>query len=135
MPKFSQKSIKLLATCHPDLRRLFEDVVIDFDCSILCGNRGEEEQNEHFRNNRSTKKFPDSKHNQLPSIAVDVVPFPINWENLNRFYFFGGFVKGRAKDLGLKIRWGGDWDNDTILNDQSFNDLPHFELITLKRTS
>lgn len=35
-----------------------------------------------------------------------------------------------ASTTGVKIRWGGDWDGDWIHTDQSFHDLPHFELVT-----
>ena len=129
MPKLSARSVKNLKTCHPDLARLFTEVVKNFDCSVLCGYRGPEEQNEAFQTGRSKKIFPKSLHNKLPSIAVDVVPYPINWENLERFYFFGGFVKGISTILGIKIKWGGDWDCDTLTDDQFFLDLPHFELI------
>ena len=34
---------------------------------------------------------------------------------------------GVAAAEGIKIRWGGDWDRDNDLADQSFNDLVHFE--------
>lgn len=129
MPRFSQKSLDNLLTCDADLQAIFLEVVNHFDCTVLCGHRSEEEQNEAFRANRSTLKWPDSKHNFNPSRAVDVVPYPIDWENLKRFYYFGGFVKGIAQDMDILIRWGGDWDNDTMTDDQKFMDLPHFELI------
>jgi hypothetical protein len=29
---------------------------------------------------------------------------------------------------GLEIRWGGDWDEDTQVKDELFNDLFHFEV-------
>jgi peptidoglycan L-alanyl-D-glutamate endopeptidase CwlK len=128
MPSFGEKSRKNLETCDVELQELFNEVVKNFDCSVLCGHRSEEDQNEAFRANRSKLKFPDSKHNFKPSRAVDVVPYPIDWGNLNRFYMFGGYVKGIAEKLGIKIRWGGDWDNDTMTDDQRFMDLPHFEL-------
>ena len=49
-------------------------------------------------------------------------------------YFFGGVVLGIAKMLKAEgkidssIRWGGDWDGDTHIKDQTFIDLPHFEI-------
>jgi len=63
-----------------------------------------------------------------PARAVDVVPYPIDWDDREGFYAFGGFVKGVASQKGIKIRWGGDWDSDNDLHDQNFIDLPHFEL-------
>lgn len=129
MPKFGTESRKNLATAHPDLQLLFEAVVRGFDCKISCGHRTKAEQDGAFRNGKSEKQYPDGKHNRQPSMAVDADPFPVNYKNLDRYYFFGGFVKKTAELLGIKIRWGGDWDGDTQTNDQNFNDLAHFELI------
>ena len=128
MAKFGNRSKERLKTCHPDLIRLFEKVVEGFDNSILCGHRNEFDQNKAFDEKRSKLKFPKGKHNTIPSLAIDVAPYPIDWNDIKRFYFFGGYVKGVAKSMGIKIRWGGDWDSDTLVRDQSFNDLPHFEL-------
>ena len=131
MPSFNARSNEKLETCHVDLQRLFRYVVGYFDCSVLCGHRGMDEQNAlfHAKPPKTTLQWPDGKHNSLPSLAVDVAPFPINWNNLKRFYYFGGFVKGISGLMGIDIRWGGDWDSDTLISDQSFNDLPHFELV------
>ena len=128
MPHFSDRSLERLATCHDNLQLLFREVVKHFDCTILQGHRGEDEQNEYFRTGRSKLQYPNSKHNQLPSLAVDVAPYPIDWSDTDRFYFFAGYVKGIADRMGISIRWGGDWDGDTQVRDQTFMDLPHFEL-------
>lgn len=128
MPFFSQQSRRKLATCHPDLQRLFAEVIKWYDCTVICGHRGEQEQNAAFESGHSKVKWPDGKHNKLPSLAVDVVPYPINWGNTRRMYYFGGYVCATARQMGLPLRWGGDWDNDTMINDQTFNDLVHFEL-------
>jgi len=45
-----------------------------------------------------------------------------------RFTYFAGYVVGIAYQMGLKIRWGGDWDMDTQVKDNNFDDLPHFEI-------
>ena len=129
MPNFSRKSQVRLGSCHEDLQRLFRLVVVDFDCIILEGHRGEEAQNAYFMEGKSKLQFPDSKHNSYPSLAADVAPYPVDWNDRERFYYFAGFVKGCAMYQGTKIRWGGDWDSDTFVHDQTFFDLPHFELI------
>lgn len=129
MPRFSQRSLDRLETCHRDLQRLFKEVIKRFDCSILCGERGEEDQTRAFKDGLTKVEYPFSKHNQKPSLAVDVAPYPIDWNDLNRFYFFGGYVKRVAEELGIEVRWGGDWDSDTMVLDQTFNDLPHWELV------
>jgi len=83
----------------------------------LCGHRTKEKQEEAFNSKHSKVHFPKSKHNSLPSKAVDVAPYPIDWNDLERFYNFGGYVRGIAESLGIKIRWGGDWNENLELKD------------------
>ena len=129
MPVFSERSIIKLRTCDPLLVNLFLTVVAEFDCTILCGRRSQLEQDEAYHRGLSKLLFPHSRHNKTPSEAVDVVPYPIDWNDKERFYYFAGFVKGMAAERKTPIRWGGDWDNDTDLKDQTFLDLCHFELL------
>lgn len=134
MPRFGRTSKTRLSTCHEDLQKLFNEVIKYYDCSILNGHRGEEEQNEYYRMGTSTKKFPESKHNTYPSLAVDVAPYfaeapHIRWEDKEKFYHFAGYVQAVADQMGIKIRSGSDWDRDGDLHDQTFMDLPHFELV------
>ena len=128
MPKFGKKSQERLDTCHSDLIRLFTLVVRYFDCTILEGHRGKEKQNRYYKEGKSKIQWPDGKHNNYPSEAVDVAPYPIDWEDRDRFHYFGGFVMGLAKSMDISLRWGGDWDMDTQVKDNKFDDLPHFEL-------
>ncbi len=128
MPQFSKSSLEKLATCHPDLQRLFNEVIKHYDCTILEGHRSDEDQLKAFNAGKSKIKS-GSKHNHSPSLAVDAGPSPIDWINKVKFYHFIGFVKATAIQLGIRIRCGGDWDGDNDLKDQTFFDLPHFELI------
>ncbi|WP_067517878.1 M15 family metallopeptidase [Endozoicomonas ascidiicola] len=129
MPAFNQRSRDNLDQCHPDLQRLFNDVVRHFDCSVICGHRGKAEQEAVFKAGKSKARFGESKHNHVPSMAVDVVPYPVDWQDRERFAMFAGFVLGRAIELGVNVRWGGDWDRDTKTADETFLDMPHFELM------
>ena len=130
MPNFGAKSKQNLAEAHIGLQRLFNEVIKHRDCTVVVGYRGEADQNRAFSIGNSKLKFPQSKHNQSPSLAVDVVPY-INggacWDS-KECYAFGGFVMGVASQMGIKIRWGGDWDSDGSVSDNKFNDLVHFEL-------
>ena len=134
MPAFSRKSLERLETCHPDLRVLFLEVVRHVDCAILCGHRGEEEQRQAYEDGVSGLDFPHSKHNTIPSMAVDVAPWfakkpHVRWMDRVSWYHFAGFVKATAINLGIEIRHGGDWDGDGDFHDQSLIDLPHWELL------
>lgn len=134
MPTFGEESRKQLATCHPELQLLFNEVIKFYDCKVLEGYRNQADQEKAFNAGNSKLHYPNGKHNRLPSIAADVSPFPVNWNDTKRFYWFAGFVLGIAVQLKSQgkmqfdVRYGGDWDNDKDINDQTFNDLVHFEL-------
>jgi peptidoglycan L-alanyl-D-glutamate endopeptidase CwlK len=135
MPKFSQSSFSKLSTCHPDLQALFYEVIKSFDCTILEGYRNQEDQEKAFANGNTQLHWPHGKHNHQPSMAVDVAPYPIDFDNAKRMYWFAGYVMGIAqklKDEGKMthaVRFGGDWDRDYHIDDEHFRDLVHFELI------
>ena len=134
MPTFSKSSKEKLEGCDPNLQILFNYVIKFFDCTILCGERGETAQNKAYKDGFSKLKYPRSKHNSSPSEAIDAIPYPVEWENTNRMRYFIGFVMGVAKMLKMynamdkEIVSGIDWNDNTILKDQRFNDFPHFEV-------
>ena len=129
MPNFSDKSLAKLATSDPRLQRVFQEVVRNFDCTILEGHRNRERQNQMVEEGKSQVRWPDGKHNTVPSMAVDVCPYPIVWDDRERQTLFAGFVLATAKAMGVNLRWGGDWDRDTEVRDNGFDDLVHFELV------
>lgn len=129
------RSINNLKTCHIDLQFLFAEVSKHFKFIVTEGYRGKEAQDKAFKEKKSQVKFPNGKHNSFPSNALDAYPAPIDFKDIQRIHYFGGFVLGVAEMLKLQgkishdIRWGGDWDSDTEMNDEKFRDLGHFELI------
>ncbi|MBP3140837.1 M15 family peptidase [Aliivibrio fischeri] len=127
MNKFSPISATRLASCHPQLQAVFTKVLEVCDCSILCGHRTEQEQNA-LPNSNTQVRFPNSKHNSVPSKAVDATPYPYDEDDRERFSYFAGIVIGVGASMGVVIRWGGDWDRDNELKDNGFDDLMHFEL-------
>jgi peptidoglycan L-alanyl-D-glutamate endopeptidase CwlK len=136
MPKYSVISEERLKTCHRDLQILFRHVIQDYDNSILCGHRGEKDQNEAFAIGNSQVKFPNSKHNYIPSLAVDAVPYEGRADfDKTQSAYFAGQVMGIANQLfrigtiSHKIKCGIDWDNDNDINDTKFWDAGHFEII------
>lgn len=140
MPEFSDISKARLLTCDPRLVRLFQAVVVNYDCSVEGGARTAIEQQANLA--RGVSKTLNSKHVVTPehpfSRAVDVAPFPVRWpvagsnsyvHDIARFYVFAGVVKEVARLMALPLRWGGDWDSDGDYRDQLFDDLDHYELI------
>ena len=128
MPRFGTLSMSRLLTCEERLQRLFLEVIKHVDCSVLCGHRGQAEQRQAYLDGTSKVDWPDGKHNAIPSRAVDVMPYPIDWKDKAGHAYFGGFVIATALAIGIRIRWGHDWDRDHDLDDQKFIDSPHYEL-------
>jgi len=130
---FGMNSKKQLLSAHPDLQRLFNEVVKHYDCVVIVGQRNKADQDAAVKAGNSQTPWPTSKHNSSPSLAVDVAPYfdekpHIRWNDIKSFYHFAGFVKGVASQMGIPIRFGGDWDSDWDLEEEKFRDLVHFEL-------
>ena len=64
----------------------------------------------------------------MPSLAVDVTPYPVDWKDRERQTLFAGFVMGIARSMGINLRWGGDWDPDWQVQDNKFDDFPLIEI-------
>lgn len=120
MPKFSKVSARRLATCHPKIQAVLSRVIEFYDFSVLEGHRDQDDQEEAFRTGASNKHWPDSRHNAVPSEAVDVAPYPIDWDDEEEFYYLAGLIMGVAQTMGIRLRWGGRWKDP--------HDCPHFEL-------
>ena len=111
------------------------------DHSLTVGYRDKDTQTLAFDSGNSQVEWPDSYHNELPSMAVDAHPYPLpkNWgedsrDEYEKFRYFAFYVLGTADvlyTLGAidhQLEWGGDWDNDKDVTDNNFNDLLHFQL-------
>lgn len=132
MPRFGKRSKERLSTCHKDLQLVFNEVIKYVDCSILEGHRGEDRQNSLYEEGKTKVRYPNGRHNASPSRAVDVTPYPVDWKDRERQTLFAGFVLGVANQMGINLRWGGDWDQDFEVKDNRFDDFPHFELKEVK---
>ena len=128
MPRFGKRSLKQLDTCDVNLKRVFDEVIKTVDCSVLEGHRSKDRQNALYDEGKTKVKYPRGRHNHSPSRAVDIVPYPIDWNDRERFHLFAGFVLGIAKSMGINLRWGGDWNQNWEVDDNKFDDFPHFEL-------
>lgn len=137
MPRFSEKSLSKLSTCHIDIQRIFFEVIKYFDCTILEGYRNEKDQNNAYLDGKSKLKWPNGNHNKIPSLAIDVAPYPIpNWNKGHAdFYYFGGWVMMCARMLkeqgkiSHSIRYGADWNKNHRITDEKFIDAVHFEIV------
>lgn len=139
MPSFGKSSRSKLDTCHLAIQDVLEEAIKHFDFTVLYGHRTPAEQAELYAIGRTkeldrkpvTTKDGTNKlsmHNHSPSKAVDIAPYPIDFNDTKRIRYLAGFIMGIAAAKGIKLRWGGDWDMDTETKDNTFEDLLHFEL-------
>ena len=133
---FGKRSENALATVDGRLDRLCREVLraVPFDLTITCGRRSKEDQEKAVQEGRSKVHWPHGKHNvSQPSDlarAVDIHPYPIDWNDLPRYIFMHGAFAACADKAGIRIRHGIDWDGDgVLLKDQSLDDYPHVELL------
>ncbi len=101
------------------------------DISLLEGFRCGDRQNSLFESGETKLRWPDGKHNQLPSKAVDFRPYP--WPGRQEMQWSAlAYVASAAiliaKEEGIALRWGGDWNQNGDMTDQHFYDLFHLEI-------
>ena len=139
MYSFGSNSYEELMTCHRDWMVICLELINFIDFSIFEGHRGEYAQNKAVTDGKSELRWPLSKHNQYPSMAIDMGPYfaelkNTDWNDLSAFAAFAGAVLLTAKrlyiagDITHQVIWGGDWDSDGRTLDHKFRDYPHFEL-------
>jgi len=125
MAKFGKSSLKRLKSIDIKLQTILLEAIELTDFSVISGYRGEREQNELVLKGFSQLNFPRSKHNKVPSQAVDIAPWNselkgIDWNDIESFKHLAYIIKEIAHKHDVKLIWGGDWE--------SFKDYPHFEL-------
>lgn len=140
--RFGRRSLEKLDTCHHDLKQLaFRALSMSpYDFTIVHGWRNEDMQNMLVESGVSRTPWPESKHNYVDeatgspcSMAIDFAPWVnrgIPWEDTHIFAVVAGCFFAAASDMGIDIRWGGDWDSDGLTSDQTLLDYGHVELLT-----
>lgn len=139
---FGKTSTERLDTCHHELKLIMKEslIVSVVDFGIAEGHRPTERQQLFFKQGLSKIDGINvkGKHNYKPSRAVDVYAYvngKASWAEKDLCYLAGVITATaerlrREGKIQSKIRWGGNWDSDgVIITDQSFIDLPHYELV------
>lgn len=136
MATLGLESKRELATVHPSLRQVAEMAILVMDFKVIQGARTIEESIENAARGVSRLKDPSkSKHIPQPdgyAHAMDLAPFGlkgVDWHDTEMFCVLAGVVLAFAYTLGVKLRWGGDWDSDFSTKDEKFRDYGHFELV------
>lgn len=112
------RSKQNLSGVHPDLVAVVKlaITITEQDFTVIEGIRNINRQRELVKAGKSTTM--NSRH--ITGHAVDMVPWPVDWDDLERFEVMAEAMKQAADELDIPIVWGGDW--------KSFYDAPHFEL-------
>lgn len=124
MYKFGKRSRKRLKGVDARLVNVLNELIKIMDVTVIEGLRSAERQEELLAQGATKVKY--SKH--MEGKAVDICPYPIDWDDRDRFHYMGGMIRGIAKQLNLNVRWGGDWDSDGEVKDNNFDDLVHIEI-------
>ena len=124
MPRFGKRSKERLRGIDARLVSVLNELIKIMDVTIIEGLRSEQRQEKLLKAGSTKTKF--SKH--IIGKAVDLAPYPIDWEDRDRFHYMGGMIRGIAKQLNVPVRWGGDWDGDGEVKDNGFDDLVHVEI-------
>lgn len=138
MPKFGKRSKSRLKGVHPDLVSILNDVIKYYDITILEGVRSQERQIDLHKEGKSKLDgvYKKSKH-QLGR-AVDISPYPVDFEDTKGYMYLAGLMVATAKKKNFRLRWGGDWNGDHKFSGrakskrtdraQTFDDLVHYEV-------
>lgn len=131
MPILGKRSLEKLEGVHPDIVDVLKEAIKYFDFAVLEGVRTPETQKQYYVLGKS--QTLNSKHLRQQSgysHAVDIAPYPIDWEDKQRFAYMAGLVMGIAEMKGVKLTWGNDWDGDGDFQEHTLQDGPHFQLRT-----
>lgn len=137
---FGKSSLTALQGVHPLLVAVvavaLKKSTVDF--KVLEGVRTKERQAELYAQGRTktgsvvtwtmnSRHFIDKSTGY--GHAVDLLPAPYDWKDLANFDAVAKAMFAAADELGVKIRWGADWDMDGNLRERGETDSPHFELV------
>lgn len=126
--KLGQRSLDRLKGVNPSLVAVFKRAceTMPFDVTVLEGLRTYERQQELLK--QGATKVSVSRH--MSGNALDIAPYPIDWNDLERFQIMAEHMFKAAEELGIVIRWGGTWERSFTkpVKWAKFLDAPHFEL-------
>jgi len=135
MAKLSAISQERLSTCDERLINLVTMLNDRFPVRVMCGHRNKADQDAAIKAKVSKTPWPKSKHNKIPSMAVDLLPEKlvsgktIDWKNTKAFDEMANIAFECADRLGIHIRWGADWKMDGSKTEETFSDKPHIEIM------
>lgn len=151
--KLGRRSLERLQGVHPDLVRVVLRAIelTTQDFMVLEGVRTDKRQRELYGQGRTAGELViagvdpklakpglqkvtwtlKSNHFKQPDgcgHAVDLVPYPVDWNTISKFDAIADAMAQAAKELGVSIRHGADWNHNGRRREKGESDNPHFEL-------
>lgn len=140
--KLSERSLKSLEGVDPNLVKIVKRAIeiTEQDFIVIEGLRTKEQMMINYGKGRtvaqlavhgipaSYAKPKEAKvtwlnnpfaSNHAKGKAVDIVPAPVDWNDISKFKKINEAMQAAAKELGIKLSYGGDWTK---------KDYPHWEL-------
>jgi len=132
---------------HPDLVKIVSRGLSYgvMDMSVIWVYRGQIAQDMAYDQHASTKKFPNSIHNNIDEegyvCAIDVAPYvngKVCWKREQCCVMAGLFLAAGKEllasgEISHEVRSGSNWDRDgKFLTDQKLDDIVHLELVPKK---
>lgn len=111
------------------LRKLINELRHIRSVSVIRGHVGRSAQNITYFYGRSCHRFPHSKHNRMPSLAVDIVPVTFTHNNVEESYLIAGMMMALAWKSNIKIVWGMDTKLKIGQSDHIDCESGHFEIV------
>ena len=111
------------------VKRAIEISEVDF--TVLEGVRTLERQRELYAQGRTEPGKIVTwtmKSRHIEGKAVDLVPYPLDWNDLEKFNKIKDAMFQAARELDVNLRWGADWDGDGNYRENGEYDSPHFEI-------
>ena len=111
------------------VKRAIEISEVDF--TVMEGVRTLERQRELYAQGRTAPGKIVTwtmKSRHIEGKAVDLVPYPLDWNDLEKFNKIKDAMLQAARELDVNLRWGADWDGDGKYREKGEYDSPHFEI-------
>lgn len=132
------KSVERLQGVHPTLQKIVMRAIqiTKQDFMVLEGVRTPERQKELYAQGRTkpgnvvtwTLTSNHFKQRDGYGHAVDLVPWPVDWNTTSKFDEMARAMKQAAAEFKTNLRWGADWDQDGKPREKGESDSPHFEI-------
>jgi len=102
-------SLALVADIHPDLKHIVTELSKEMDIVVKTGHRDHAAQVNAFNLGTSRHVWPNSRHNTLPSMAVDIVPKDAANDDVYKFREMLRRIERIADLADIKIQLGRDF--------------------------